>query len=85
MEEGRRLDQENEELMNVNGEVQSITANDEFADLRIVLFVLSCSVLKQVQSNEGLSRSIFVDSGVKGLISLVCVYFEDELELLLYF
>ena len=69
----------------VNGEVQSIIANDEFADLRIVLFVLSCSVLKQVQSNEGLSRSIFVDSGVKGLISLVCVYFEDELELLLYF
>ena len=57
----------------VNGEVQSIIANDEFADLRIVLFVLSYSVLKKVESNEGLSRSLLVDLGVKGLISLVYV------------
>ena len=51
--------------MNVNG-VQSITVNDEFADLRIVLFVLSCTVLQRnveyFESNEGLSSSIFVDS-----------------------
>ena len=57
--------------MNVNGEVQSITVNDEFADLRIVLFVLSSSIF---ESNEELSGSIFVDSGVKGLI-----IFEDAL------